>query len=195
MILNTIVTGPPSPDAWLSRRLSSCSVSGSDNGFILRRLSSCSGSGSGSGSDTGNFGRRYSACSSGSETGYCHPVFPPNYYYQENRRFSCCSNSSTECNGACYHSSRRGSADYGPYLRKLSACSRDSGFDTGMRKLSLCSSGSEQGGYCRPRSNSGIALTHLPENVTRMPSGPDGTRGFGRPSKMNVMSPQMEHTC
>ena len=185
--------GPPSPDAWLSRRLSSCSVSGSENGFILRRLSSCSGSGSGS--ETGNFGRRYSACSTGSETGYCHPAYPPNYYYQENRRFSCCSSSGSECNGGCYHSSRRGSADYGPFFRRLSSCSRDSGLDTGARRLSLCSSGSEQGGFCRPRSNSGIAFTHLPENVTRMPSGPDGTRGFGRPPKMNAMSPHMEPTC
>ncbi|KZC13925.1 PREDICTED: la-related protein 6 [Dufourea novaeangliae] len=184
--------GPPSPDAWLSRRLSGCSVSGSENGFILRRLSSCSGSGSGS--ETGNFGRRYSACSSGSETGYCHPVFPPSYCYQENRRFSCCSSSGSECNSACYHSSRRGSTDYGPFLRRLSACSRDSGFDAGARRLSLCSSGSEQTTYCRPRSNSGIALTHLPENVTRMPSGPDGTRGFGRPLKINAMSPSIEPT-
>ncbi|KOC65129.1 La-related protein 6 [Habropoda laboriosa] len=184
--------GPPSPDAWLSRRLSACSVSGSENSFILRRLSSCSSSGSGS--ETGSFGRRYSACSSSSETGYCHPVFPTNYYYQENRRFSCCSSSGSECQGPCYHSSRRGSADYGPFLRRLSACSRDSGFDAGTRRLSLCSSGSEQGTYCRPRSNSGITLTHLPENVMRMPSGPDGTRGFGRP-KINIMSPAMEPTC
>ncbi|KOX77545.1 La-related protein 6 [Melipona quadrifasciata] len=176
--------GPPSPDAWVSRRLSTCSVSGSENGFILRRLSSCSGSGS---SSEGSFGRRYSACSSGSETGYCHPVFPPSYCYQENRRFSCCSSSGSECNGACYHSSRRGSADYGPFLRRLSVCSRDSAFDAGSRRLSLCSSGSEQGSYCRSRSNSGVALTHLPENVTRMPSGPDGTRGFGRPPKMNIL--------
>ncbi|CAL7936012.1 unnamed protein product [Xylocopa violacea] len=185
--------GPPSPDAWLSRRLSACSVSGSENGFILRRLSSCSGSGSGS--ETGSFGRRYSACSSGSENGYCYPVFPSNCYYQENRRFSCCSSSGSECNGTCYHSSRRGSAEYGPFLRRLSACSRDSGFDMSTRRLSLCSSGSEQNGYCRPRSNSGIALTHLPENITRMPSGPDGTRGFGRPPKMNAMSVPMEPTC
>ena len=186
--------GPPSPEAWLSRRLSACSVSGSENGYILRRLSSCSGSGSGS--ESGSFGRRYSACSSGSDTGYYHPVFPPNYYYPENRRFSCCSSSGSECNGVCYHSSsRRGSADYGPFIRRLSACSRDSGYDVGVRRLSLCSSGSEQAGYCRPRSNSGIALTHLPENVTRMPSGPDGTRGFGRPPKMNAMAPPMEPTC
>ncbi|XP_076288998.1 la ribonucleoprotein translational regulator Achilles [Lasioglossum baleicum] len=184
--------GPPSPDAWLSRRLSGCSVSGSESGFILRRLSSCSGSGSGSGSEIGNFGRRYSACSSSSETGYCHPVFPPSYYHQENRRFSCCSSSGSECSTACYHSSRRGSADYGSYMRKLSACSRDSGFEMSPRRLSQCSSGSEQITFCRPRSNSGITVTHLPQNVTRMPSGPDGTRGFGRPPKM---SHAMEPTC
>ncbi|XP_078037452.1 la ribonucleoprotein translational regulator Achilles [Augochlora pura] len=177
--------GPPSPDAWLSRRLSGCSVSGSESGFILRRLSSCSGSGSGSGSEIGNFGRRYSACSSGSENGYCHPVFPPSYCYQENRRFSCCSSSGSECNTACYHSSRRGSADYGSYMRKLSACSRDSGFDMSPRRLSQCSTGSEQITFCRPRSNSGVTLRHLPENVTRMPSGPNGTRGFDRPAKMD----------
>lgn len=185
--------GPPSPDAWLSRRLSACSMTSPDNGFALRRMSSCSGSGS----DSSSFGRRYSACSSGSETGYCHAVYPAAGYYQENRRFSCCSNSGSgaECNGACYSSSRRGSADYGPFLRRLSACSRDSGFDPGARRLSLCSSGSEQSGFCRSRSNSGIAIPHLPENVTRMPSGPDGTRGFGRPARMNPLAAPMEHAC
>ncbi|KAG7211994.1 hypothetical protein KM043_011190 [Ampulex compressa] len=183
--------GPPSPDAWLSRRLSTCSMSGSENGYVLRRLSSCSGSSS----ETGSFGRRYSACSSGSDTGYCHAVFPTSYYQQENRRFSCCSGSGTECNTGCFPSSRRGSADCGPFLRRLSACSRDSGYDAGGRRLSLCSSGSEQGNFCRTRSNSGIAIPHLPENVTRMPSGPDGTRGFGRLPRMNSMTATMEPTC
>lgn len=185
--------GPPSPEAWLSRRLSACSITSPENNFVLRRLSSCSGSGS----DSGSFGRRYSACSSGSETGYCHPVYPTAGYYQENRRFSCCSGTGpgVECNGVCYPSSRRGSADYGPFLRRLSACSRDSGFDAGARRLSLCSSGSEQSGFCRSRSNSGIAIPHLPENVTRMPSGPDGTRGFGRPLRMNPLAPPMEPAC
>lgn len=187
--------GPPSPEAWLSRRLSTCSMSGSENGYVLRRLSSCSGSGSGS--ESGNFGRRYSACSSGSETSYCHTVFPPGYYHQENRRISCCSSSGSgvECSGACYPSSRRGSTDYGQFIRKLSSCSRDSGFDAGTRRLSMCSSGSEQSSFCRPRSNSGVALTHLPENITRMPSGPDGTRGFGRTPRMNSLPSPIGPTC
>lgn len=186
--------GPPSPDAWLSRRLSSCSIPGSENGFVLRRLSSSSGSNS----DTGNYGRRYSSCSSASETGCCPIAYPPGYYYQPNRRFSCCSGgsaSSSECNGTCYSPSRRGSVDCGPFLRRLSSCSRDSGFDQGVRRLSLCSSISEQSSYCRTRSVNAVNMTHLPENVTRMPSGPDGTRGFGRPARMNSMTSTMEPAC
>lgn len=101
--------------------------------------------------------------------------------------------SPTECGGGCYVTSRRGSADYGPFLRRMSTCSRDSGYDMNIRRLSLCSSGSEQNGFCQSRSNSGIAMTHLPENVTRMPSGPDGTRGFfGRSARMPV---PIEPTC
>ncbi|KAK2576644.1 hypothetical protein KPH14_005307 [Odynerus spinipes] len=186
--------GPPSPDAWLSRRLSSCSISGSENGFVFRRLSSSSGSNS----DASNYGRRYSSCSSASETGCCPIVYPPGYYYQQNRRFSCCSGgsaSSTDCNGTCYSPSRRGSVDCGPFLRRLSSCSRDSGFDPGVRRLSLCSSISEQNNFCRSRNTNGVPMTHLPENVTRMPSGPDGTRGFGRPTRMNPITPTMEPAC
>ncbi|XP_014602101.1 PREDICTED: la-related protein 6 isoform X1 [Polistes canadensis] len=186
--------GPPSPDAWLSRRLSSCSISGSENGFVLRRLSSSSGSNS----DASNYGRRYSSCSSGSETGCCPIVYPPGYYYQQNRRFSCCSGgstSSTDCNGTCYNPSRRGSVDCGPFFRRLSSCSRDSGYDPGVRRLSLCSSIPEQNNFCRSRNNNGLIMTHLPENVTRMPSGPDGTRGFGRPPRMNPITPTMEPAC
>ncbi|XP_047363536.1 la-related protein 6 isoform X1 [Vespa velutina] len=187
--------GPPSPDAWLSRRLSSCSISGSENGFVFRRLSSSSGSNC---SDASNYGRRYSSCSSASETGCCPIIYPPGYYYQQNRRFSCCSGgsaSSNECNGTCYNPSRRGSVDCGPFFRRLSTCSRDSGFDPGVRRLSLCSSISEQNNFCRSRNNNGLAMTHLPENVTRMPSGPDGTRGFGRPPRMNPITPTMEPAC
>ncbi|XP_043461459.1 la-related protein 6 [Leptopilina heterotoma] len=180
--------GPPSPENWMPRRLSSCSMSGGpDNGqLLLRRLSSCSGSGS----ESGNFGRRFSSCSSSSETGYFHAVYPPGYYHQPTRRFSCCSgsgggggSSGSDCSGGCFSPTRRGSADCGPFLRRLSACSRDSGYEMGTRRLSSCSSSSETG-FFRPRSNSGIVVAHLPENVTRLPSGPDGTRGFGRPPRM-----------
>ncbi|KAL2729466.1 la-related protein 6 isoform X1 [Vespula squamosa] len=187
--------GPPSPDAWLSRRLSSCSISGSENGFVFRRLSSSSSSNC---SDANNYSRRYSSCSSASETGCCPIVYPPGYYYQQNRRFSCCSGgsaSSNECNGTCYNPSRRGSVDCGPFFRRLSTCSRDSGFDSGVRRLSLCSSISEQNNFCRSRNNNGLTMTHLPENVTRMPSGPDGTRGFGRPPRMNPITATIEPTC
>ena len=147
---------PPSPEAWLTRRLSSCSVSGTDNagsGIILRRLSSCSGSGSSS--DTGSYpSRRFSACSSGSETGYVgvppgmynHHVplpaghqnnpqmYPTVGYYTQGRRFSCCSASGsvpgsptpgygygyeyTNANNFYGQTGRRGSADYGPFLRR-----------------------------------------------------------------------------
>lgn len=85
-------------------------------------------------------------------------------------------------NGAFYHQTgRRGSAECGTFIRRLSNCSRDSGYDAGSRRLSSCSSGSDSCSGFRPRSNSGFVLmAHLPENVTRLPSGPDGTRGFGR---------------
>lgn len=86
--------------------------------------------------------------------------------------------SSAECERDCYFANRRGSADYGSFLRRLSMCNRDSGYDTNIRRLSLCSSSPEQNGFYRSRSSNGIAMMHLPENVTRMPAGPDGTRGF-----------------
>ncbi|KAL6430626.1 hypothetical protein ACFW04_006905 [Cataglyphis niger] len=76
--------GSPSSDVWLSRKLSSCSISNSDNGFIFRRLSSCSGSSSDS-------SRRYSTCSSGSEAAFFHPGYSNTFYHHENRRYSCCS--------------------------------------------------------------------------------------------------------
>ncbi|XP_029178797.1 la-related protein 6 [Nylanderia fulva] len=166
--------GPPSPDVWLSRKLSSCSISNSDNGFIFRRLSSCSGSSSDS-------GRRYSTCSSGSEAAFFHPSYSNTFnHHHENRRYSCCSStgSSMECGRDCYIANRRGSADCGSFFRRLSMCNRDIGYDTNMRRLSLCSSNSDQNGFYRSKSNNGIAMMHLPENVTRMPAGPDGTRGF-----------------
>ncbi|EZA53822.1 hypothetical protein X777_06639 [Ooceraea biroi] len=95
--------------------------------------------------------------------------------------------SSMEHEESCYITSRRESIDYGSFLRRLSTCSRDSGYDMNIRRLSLCSSGSEQNGFCRSRSNSGITMMHLPENVMRMPSGPDGTRGFFcRSAKMSM---------
>lgn len=183
--------GPPSPEAWVPRRVSSCSMPGPDNGLLLRRLSSCSGSGS----DNGNFNRRFSSCSSSSENGYYHAVYPPGYYPQ-NRRFSCCSGSGSgsDCSGACFNPARRGSGDCGPFLRRLSACSRDSGYEVGTRRMSSCSSSSETG-FFRPRSNSGVVVTHLPENITRLPSGPDGTRGFGRPPRMNPMATPLEPAC
>lgn len=182
---NYSAQGPPSPDVWLSRKLSSCSVSNSDNGFIFRRLSSCSGSSSDS-------GRRYSTCSSGSEAAFFNPDVSNTFYHHENRRYSCCSStgSSTEWERDRYIANRRESAEYGSFFRRLSMCNRDSGYDTNMRKLSLCSSSSEQSGFYRSRSNNGITMMHLPENVTRMPAGPDGTRGFfGRSTRMKFVKP------
>ncbi|KYN31247.1 CCR4-NOT transcription complex subunit 10 [Trachymyrmex septentrionalis] len=163
--------GMPSSDACLSRKLSSCSISSSENGFMFRRLSSCSGSSSDS-------GRRYSTCSSGSETAFLHPSYSKSFYHHENHRYSCCPSTGPpmECRGICYIANRRGSADCGPLSRRLSTYSRD--FDMNIRRSSLCSSNSEQNVFYRSRSNNSIAMTHVPENVTRMPSGPDGTRGF-----------------
>ncbi|XP_077276888.1 la ribonucleoprotein translational regulator Achilles isoform X2 [Temnothorax americanus] len=165
--------GPPSPDTCLSRKLSSCSISSSENGFVFRRLSSCSGSGSSSDS-----GRRYSTCSSGSEAAFFHPSYSNTFYHHENRRYSCCSatGSPMECRGSCYIANRRGSADYGPLSRRLSTYSRD--YDTNIGRGSLCSSNSEHNVFHRARSTNNIAIMHVPENVMRMPSGPDGTRGF-----------------
>jgi hypothetical protein len=54
-----------------------------------------------------------------------------------------------------------------PYVR--SRC--NSGISDSYR--SRCNSGVSDS---RPRSNSGVS--HLPENVVRLPRGPDGTRGF-----------------
>ncbi|KAF7995531.1 hypothetical protein HCN44_006638 [Aphidius gifuensis] len=203
--------GPPSPDVWLPRRFSACSIGSADNpnNLLLRRLSGCSNSGSNS--DTGSYPgtRRFSSCSSSSENGYSSPLFHhhqqqqshqnplyPSFNYWTNqtpRRFSCCTTTGTtglsnnipagygfDYNSPFYQTGRRASADCGPFLRRLSNCSRDSGYD-GTRRASSCSSSSDSCSGFRSRSNSGFVLmAHLPENVTRMPSGPDGTRGFGR---------------
>lgn len=93
-----------------------------------------------------------------------------------------------ECGGNCYVANRRGSAEYGPFLRRSStSCNHDSSYDINIRRLSLCPTNSEQNGFCRSKSNSGTAITHLPENVTRMPSGPDGSRGFfGRSARIPI---------
>lgn len=173
---------PPSPDTCLSRKLSSCSISSSENGFMFRRLSSCSGSGSSSDS-----GRRYSTCSSGSEAAFFHPSYSNNFCH-ESRRYSCCPATGIpmECRGSCYIADRRGSADYGPLPKRFSTYNRD--FDSNIRRAPLCSSKSEQNVFYRSRSNNSIAIMHVPENVTRMPSGPDGTRGFfGRSARITSM--------
>ncbi|KAK0090309.1 hypothetical protein PV325_001540 [Microctonus aethiopoides] len=201
--------GSPSTESWLPRRFSTCSISVPENNpLLIRRLSSCSNSGFSS--DSGSYSsRRYSSCSSASDNSYSSPLFHPsshqghhNLYPSFNcwpgqsttRRFSCCTPSSStpsnmgfgfeypNGNGLSYHQNgRRASAECGPFLRRLSTCSRDSGCDPGGRRLSSCSSGSDSCSGFRSRSNSGFVLmAHLPENVTRLPSGPDGTRGFGR---------------
>lgn len=62
-------------------------------------------------------------------------------------------------------SASRSSVELGPWLlqRRLSA-NKDA-------------AGNPNGDFFRARSNSGAG--HLPENVLRLPRGPDGTRGFG----------------
>lgn len=213
-----LISGPSSPDVWLPRRFSACSIAPENpSNLLIRRLSGCSNSGSSS--DTGVYSgtRRLSSCSSSSENGYSsplfhhqsshqngHPLYPPFNYWpnQPPRRFSCCTPTGTtppsnlppgygyDYNPPFYQSGRRGSADCGPFLRRLSNCSRDSGYDS-TRRLSSCSSSSDSCSGFRSRSNSGFVLmAHLPENVTRLPSGPDGTRGFGRNSGNNPTTAQ-----
>ncbi|KAG8040898.1 hypothetical protein G9C98_001886 [Cotesia typhae] len=201
--------GPPSPDPWLPRRFSACAISGTENNSLLmRRLSACSTSGSSSDVSSYSSSRRFSSCSSASDNSFGSPLYhhsphqshhnlyPPFNYWPgqpTSRRFSCCTPSNLPTqniggygfdypNGSFYHQTgRRGSAECGTFLRRLSNCSRDSGYDAGTRRLSSCSSGSDSCSGFRSRSNSGFVLmAHLPENVTRLPSGPDGTRGFGR---------------
>lgn len=176
--------------------------------MLLRRLSACS---NGSTSDSGSYqSRRFSSCSSGSENNFNSPLYhhgsphtshhnlyPSLNYWPPTstaRRFSCCSTPSStppnipygfeysNNNNSFYHPTGwRNSSECGPFLRRLSNCSRDSGYEPSTRRLSSCSSGSDSCSGFRSRSNSGfVVMAHLPENVTRLPSGPDGTRGFGR---------------
>lgn len=75
------------------------------------------------------------------------------------RRLSASSRESSE--SSLYHLSRR-----------VSACSL-SGSESGYnRRMSSCSDSSG------PRSRSNSSAFHLPENVVRMPQGPDGSKGF-----------------
>ncbi|CAG5088435.1 Similar to LARP6: La-related protein 6 (Homo sapiens) [Cotesia congregata] len=195
---------PPSPYT-----CHACAISGTENNSLLmRRLSACSTSGSSSDVSSYSGSRRFSSCSSASDNSFGSPLYhhsphqshhnlyPPFNYWPgqpTSRRFSCCTPSNITSqniggygfdypNGSFYHQTgRRGSAECGTFLRRLSNCSRDSGYDPGSRRLSSCSSGSDSCSGFRSRSNSGFVLmAHLPENVTRLPSGPDGTRGFGR---------------
>lgn len=74
--------------------------------------------------------------------------------------------------------------------RRLSNSSRDSS-DSSLylsRRVSACSTGSEAGFYSRrtssasdssgPRSRSNSSAFPVPENVVRLPQGPDGSKGF-----------------
>lgn len=73
--------------------------------------------------------------------------------------------------------SSRDSSDSSLYLsRRVSACSL-SGSESGFynRRMSSCSVTSESSS---PRSRSNSSAFHLPENVVRMPQGPDGSKGF-----------------
>lgn len=74
----------------------------------------------------------------------------------------------------------RDSSDSNLFLpRKFSACSISSveGGSNGFlnRRMSSCSQTSDSSG---PRSRSNSTAFHLPENVLRMPQGPDGSKGF-----------------
>lgn len=73
--------------------------------------------------------------------------------------------------------SSRDSSESSLYLsRRVSACSL-SGSDCGSfnRRMSSCSQTSESSG---PRSRSNSSAFHLPENILRLPQGPDGSKGF-----------------
>ncbi|XP_034936527.1 uncharacterized protein Achl [Chelonus insularis] len=218
--------GSPSMDPWFSRRFSACTVSGSENNpLLMRRLSACSNSSSNL-DNVSYSGRRFSSCSSESDNNFNsslyhlsphqsqHNLYPPFNYWpgqSASRRYSCCTPGSSSpttlgynfdymnSNSYYHHTSRRGSAEYGPMMRRLSTCSRDSGYDPGSRRLSSCSSGSDSCSGFRSRSNSGFVLmAHLPENITRLPSGPDGTRGFGRTNSSvenSNVTPTVESSC
>lgn len=74
-------------------------------------------------------------------------------------------------------SSSRDSSDSSLYLsRRVSACSL-SGSEAGYynRRMSSSSQASDSSG---PRSRSNSSAFPVPENVLRMPQGPDGSRGF-----------------
>lgn len=74
------------------------------------------------------------------------------------------------------HSSRDSSESSLYLSRRVSACSL-SGSENGYynRRMSSCSQTSDSSG---PRSRSNSSAFHLPDNVLRMPQGPDGSRGF-----------------
>lgn len=77
VLIYIITVRPSSPDTWLSRKLSSCSMSNPENTFMFRRLSSSSSSNSDS-------SRRYSTCSSDSEAGFFQPGYINNFYQHKN---------------------------------------------------------------------------------------------------------------
>ncbi|KAF7273491.1 la ribonucleoprotein translational regulator Achilles [Rhynchophorus ferrugineus] len=81
--------------------------------------------------------------------------------------------------------SSRDSSDSSLFLpRRMSACSVSSN-DSFNRRMSSVSQVSELSGTNRSRSNSS-AFQNL-ENVVRMPKGPDGSKGFRRPTLPTVV--------
>lgn len=115
--------------------------------------------------------RRCCSSSSSSSSGPSAPSTPSSSWMQRRLAYSRDSGSESS-SSSLYGRSRCNSvvSDAGscsPYVR--SRC--NSGMSDSYR--SRCNSGVSDS---RPRSNSGVS--HLPDNVVRLPRGPDGTRGF-----------------
>jgi la-related protein 6 len=127
-------------------------------------------------------------------------------FFESEYSSSCASGSEAEQDTRQRHRLRRCSSSSGPsaagtgtqtpnWMQRRLAYSRDSGSESSSSSLygrSRCNSVVSDTGSCspyvrsrcnsgvsdthRPRSNSGAS--HLPDNVVRLPRGPDGTRGF-----------------
>jgi la-related protein 6 len=107
-------------------------------------------------------------------------------FFESEYSSSCASGSEAEQDSRQRHRLRRCSSSSGAssagtspsnWMQRRLAYNRDSGSESSSSSLygrSRCNSGVSDSS--RPRSNSGVS--RLPDNVLRLPRGPDGTRGF-----------------
>lgn len=142
--------------------------------FFESEYSSSCASGSEAEQETRQRHRLRRCCSSSSSCSSSGPTSPntPSTSWMQRRMAYSRDSASESSSSSLYGRSRCNSvvSDAGscsPYVR--SRC--NSGISDSYR--SRCNSGVSDS---RPRSNSGVS--HLPENVVRLPRGPDGTRGF-----------------